>query len=416
MQGTAPQRDSAAIGPSVLEIVDAFPRLLVATEFPPNASGGGPAVVRQMLKEWPAERLFWWSCLPETDSRFGRAVAAHRVKPIPPRLYPHFRLCRLKSWLLDRLWVPAAARSLRKALRELRPDAVWVIPHIWSIPPIGRVLSGGEFRFHISIHDYVDINSGIARLGAGRAARMARTVERLYRAADTRDVICESMQSDMRRRTGCDGAIVHAGIEPEDLAYLERKESVPVAEIRIAYAGTIIVEKEFALFVQALEAIRPQLPRPVFLDFFGSHRYAGRPWFNASWMREHGNLPERELLDRLRQCTWGFSPMSLTDEDPRYNRYSFPTKLISYLAAGLPVIGLGHPESTIIRAVEQNGIGLSLTTSDPSALSGQLRAGLLEADDNPWRRYQSQLLRYSRSEFDADQMRLVLWRCFSSAA
>ena len=36
-----------------------FPKLLVATEFPPNAAGGGAAVLRQMLKEiQPNEQLF----------------------------------------------------------------------------------------------------------------------------------------------------------------------------------------------------------------------------------------------------------------------------------------------------------------------------------------------------------------------
>ena len=44
-----------------------FPRLLVATEFPPNAAGGGAAIVRQMLREWPAEKLFWWSCFPDNN-------------------------------------------------------------------------------------------------------------------------------------------------------------------------------------------------------------------------------------------------------------------------------------------------------------------------------------------------------------
>ena len=48
-------------------------------------------------------------------------------------------------------------------------------------------------------------------------------------------------------------------------------------------------------------------------------------------MREHGNFPEPELLTSLRACTWGFAPMALSDDDPRYDRFSFPTKFISYL-------------------------------------------------------------------------------------
>jgi hypothetical protein len=45
-------------------MTEKFPRLLVATEFSPNAAGGGPAVVRQMLKNWPAEKHRWQSCRP----------------------------------------------------------------------------------------------------------------------------------------------------------------------------------------------------------------------------------------------------------------------------------------------------------------------------------------------------------------
>jgi hypothetical protein len=162
------------------------------------------------------------------------------------------------------------------------------------------------------------------------------------------------------------------------------------------------------------------------LDLFGSHSYASRGWFDSSWMREHGNLPEPDLLKALRECTWGFSPMALDDADPRYNRFSFPTKLISYLAAGLPVIGLGHPQSTIIRAVDENGIGLSLTTPDLSSLQQALLRGLApspslshsmrEEAESPWATFGKDLLQYGRREFDAGKMRSALYECLGKCA
>src|SRR5580658_3485664 len=99
-----------------------FPRLLVATEFPPNASGGGPTVVRQMLKDWPVEKLFWWSCLPENSQKFGQKFAAHRVATIPRKFYPHQRWCRQKSWLLEKLWAPWATGHFRRTLKEFQPE------------------------------------------------------------------------------------------------------------------------------------------------------------------------------------------------------------------------------------------------------------------------------------------------------
>ena len=117
-----------------------FPRLLVATEFPPNASGGGPAVVRQMLKGWPVEKLLWWSCLPETDQRFSQKTAAYAVARIPQKLYPHRRARLQKSWLLEHFWTPWAAGHFHKTLMAFKPDVIWVIPHGWSIPPLARGL------------------------------------------------------------------------------------------------------------------------------------------------------------------------------------------------------------------------------------------------------------------------------------
>ncbi|HHY85014.1 MAG TPA: glycosyltransferase family 4 protein [Verrucomicrobia bacterium] len=113
--------------------------------------------------------------------------------------------------------------------------------------------------------------------------------------------------------------------------------------------------------------------------------------------------------------------MSLTDEDPRYNRYSFPTKLISYLAAGLPVIGLGHPQSTIIRAVKENRIGLSLTTLDAMSLQAELLNGLggkrdEPPDETPWARFGRNVIGYGRREFDAQKMRASLRERFASGA
>src|SRR5215469_17441014 len=116
-----------------------FPRLLVATEAWPNAPGGGAAVIRQMLKDWPTEKLFWWSCFPDGEKIFGRHVASQRVATIPPKLYPNRRWRSQRSWLLERFWVPWATRHFNRTLADLKPDVVWVIPHCWAIPPLDRV-------------------------------------------------------------------------------------------------------------------------------------------------------------------------------------------------------------------------------------------------------------------------------------
>jgi hypothetical protein len=394
---------------------ESFPRLLVAAEFPPNAPGGGPAVVRQMLRGWPVEQLFWWSCLPERDQKFGRRVAGQAVASIPEKLYPHRRWCGPKSWLLENIWTPWAARHFKRTLKNFQPEAVWVIPHNWAIPPLAAVLPQPGLGFHTTVQDYMDTAASSARFGIRRSRGWVALADRLYATATTRDATSHPMIADLLARTRQSAVqMLHAGIEQEDLAELEKSVPAVQNQIRIAYAGTILVEREFALFAGALTAIRAQLPARVSLEFFGNHSYRRQPWFEPGWMTEHGNLPEAPLMEALRNCTWGFAPMALTDEDPRYNRFSFPTKFINYLAAGLPVISLGHPESSVVKMARAYQVGVCITASEVREIGDQLAAVL--AEPAPKSAHQAAIRRCVLTEFDASRMRATLLACFQKCA
>jgi len=223
------------------------------------------------------------------------------------------------------------------------------------------------------------------------------------------------MIADLKARTGCEAAqMIHAGLEEADFAWLNQVPRGCGDVLRIAYAGTIVVEAEFELFVRALSMVRGRLPSPVTLEFFTGHSYRDRGWFDPAWMREHGELAAPALAKALRDCSWGFVPMSLTDEDPRYNRFSFPTKFISYLAAGLPVITLGHPESSVVKMAAAYDVGLCTTTRDVEKLGAQILAVLSQADAAVVHR--SAILDCATKEFDARRMRGVLYECFRKCA
>jgi hypothetical protein len=391
-----------------------FPKLLVATEFPPNIPGGGGAIVRQMLKDWPTDKLYWWSCQPDIHKVYGQRVNIHEVAVLPPRLYPYLRLRSLKCLLLEKFWVPWAAQHFRKTLASIQPDVVWTIPHCWSIPPMANVLLGANVPYHTSIYDYADIADAVAVFGPERCRRLTNQMDQLYARATTRDCVSQEMSSDLQARTGADGAINRTGLEPEDFTALQALAPVPADTIRIAYAGTLAVEREFAMFVSVLEKVRPKLTRILSLEFFGDHSYRDRQWFNPEWMKEHGNLSKPALVEALKNFTWGFSPMRLTDDDPRYNHFSLPTKFVSYLAVGLPIIVVGHPESTVMRMAAKYDVGLRITDDNPEKLQRELLAALSEP--NPKMKYHSEIQRCASAEFDAPQMRSVLWENFRKSA
>lgn len=391
-----------------------FPKLLVATESPPNASGGGGTIERQMLKGWPVERLFWWSCFPDDDPRFGQRVAGHRVAKFPPKLYPRRRFRVPKVWFLRHIWSRWATWHFRQTLARFKPDVVWVIPTNWSIPPLVKALLPSGVPFHVSVHDYADCHVGIKSFGPAQAWQLQAQMELLYARANSRDGIFYPMIEDMHARTGRDAVgPIHAGLEKEDFAYLEARPAFPDGPLRVAYAGTISAENDFALFAEALGAVRPQLARPVFLEIFSSHSYRDCPWFDATWMNERGNLAEPQFSAELKKCHWGFAMLPLT-EDKGSNRFSLPTKWVSYLAAGLPVFALGHPESSLIRLARQYRVGVWADSDAPEILLAKAREAFSTA--NPWDVFGPEICRCARQEFDAMHIRQTLHECFFTAA
>jgi len=394
-------------------------RLLVATEFGLDAPGGGPAVVRQMLRGFPGD-ICWWS----VNGRNHGPLTHEGVRAIggaafpAGKLIPAQKITHLKSWAMEHVWALAAEQSLRHQIACWQPDKIWVIPHNWSIFPLRRTLIRGtaaEIPYHATVQDYPDAHFHGKLWGWERAERMARMQEDIYRLATTRDATSYPMLDDLALRTGKNGVqMLHQGLEDSDIKFLENRGLCegsaridPVGSpVRIAYAGTILVMREFALFTQALERVRRMIP--VELHLWGAHSYQNQPWFRGEWMIEHGNLSERDLIAALRECDWGFIPMSLRDEDPRYNRFSFPTKFITYLAAGLPVITLANRDSSVMRMAETYDVGLRF--SEEPIASEDLMAGLTRGKKRDV--LDREILKCARNEFQADDMREMLWRCF----
>lgn len=385
-----------------------FPRLLVVTDFGPEPISGG-ALLWQMLRGYPADRLHWWTSLAGASAATAPGLRHLHGFALPARLRPTYRAVHLKGWMLERFWVPRAARHLRALARQLPAEQLWVQLSDWAIPVFRRSGLVGTHRCHVSLWDFHDSRVYCRRYGQERARRFARWAEELLARATTGAVVSRPMQAELAARTGRKDLLVfHSGIERAQLERLEQEKLPAPTEVRIAYAGSIIVPEVFALFLRALDRVRRRATRPVTLHLF-SQRFAGAPWFDGSWMRDHGFLDEASLDEHLRQCAWGLVPMALTDDNPRYNRFSFPNKFGTYLAAGLPLLVLAHRESSAARMFREYPAGTWCDRAEPEAVAAWLEAAL--AEPNPCQRYRAEMLRCARTEFDAEAMRRRLWAC-----
>jgi len=395
-----------------------LPRILVATQFGPNAFGGGPAIIRQALKEYEPSQIGWWSCSQDVSAAFGFRAGFEAGYRIPKKLYPYRRAVASKGLILEKLWSPLASASLEKAIGRWQPDLLWVIPHMWSILPIASYFrrQQGVLPYHVTMQDYMDMEANVPMLGRARGKRLSTLANELYARASSRDATSREMLEDLHGVTGQLGAqMLHLGLENDDFSYIETRPSETTSDpIRVAYAGTIQVPEVFHSVMKVFESINAKSAKPrIAVDFFGVHSYAGQTWFRQQWMREHGNKHESDLRSELRECSIGFAPMALND-DTRYNRFSFPTKFISYLAAGLPVLAVGHPESSVVRMARACDTGLCWQSPDVEAMEQPLTSWL--SSEKLKSRYSENILACARSYFDAAQMRSRLYDCFKNSS
>lgn len=390
-------------------------KLLLAAEFTPGSPGGDWFHLKQLLRGFDWNRLSWWSMFgePKETSNLGARLDTCRV---PGRLIPARRFLPAKRFLMRSLAVPWAAAHLRKFVALQKPDLIWIMAHDWTIPVFHRVLPALGIPWHISVYDMPDIGSNVRRLGASMAEAHLRMTEKLYAKASSRCVIGQPMALEFERKTGVKPELIErCAVEPEALEALEaltarRPAAGPRTTLRIGYAGTIIAEETFALFVSALQKIRHELPAPVEIHVFGSERYGDRRWFDPSLIVEHGFVTDAELDKLYGECHWGLAMMHLDDADPRYNRFSFPCKFTMALSSGLPLICLGHPQSGLMALAQHYRLGIMITDHDLEKTAALLRQELPRTDRLA--EFHAEIVRCAQTDFNAGKNRSRLHALF----
>ena len=125
---------------------------------------------------------------------------------------------------------------------------------------------------------------------------------------------------------------------------------------------------------------------------------------------EHGFVPDVELDRLYGECDWGLAMMQMHDNDPRYNRFSFPCKFTMALASGLPLICLGHPQSGLMELALKYKLGIMITEPDPEKAAAALLAGLPRTENLGG--YRSEIVRCAETDFNAEKTRKRLYELF----
>lgn len=179
-----------------------------------------------------------------------------------------------------------------------------------------------------------DVHHHIAYFGLDRVK--ARSLMQAFRAAlvsATRcAVIGESMKAEYERAYGVSGVIVRHGAEA-----VPATRRAPASHWTIGFAGSVTARSAFEMLLATLDRCDWTLAgKPVVLRVMGSR-------FDLRSDRPRrieccGWRSVAETIELLSQCDAAYLPQPFEPEWSAFARLSFPTKLTTYLAAGVPLV------------------------------------------------------------------------------
>lgn len=324
------------------------------------------------------------TCQPSYNrSAVGRAAASEDLAPgVEVRRWPVLPDRRFAALKLVNL-VLFCVRLLLERRRFADVDVVMAA----SAPPIvvAKLVSwlarrnGARFVYHKQdVYPDVVVATGILR--PGPVASLLRWADsRTERSADRVVVLSEDMAATVVSR-GSDAArvVVINNFDPWaiDAAPTEHRRGGARSRggdtLRVVFAGNLGRFQNLETVIDAIVQLRDD-PAVTF-DFFGDgvlrpeleQTVAARALTNV---RVHGYRPPQEVAEFLR----GRADLGIVSLAPGVIRAAYPSRTMSYLRNGCPVLVLVEEDSELATTVVSSGAGVHASPTDAGAVARVLR-------------------------------------------
>jgi colanic acid biosynthesis glycosyl transferase WcaI len=253
-------------------------------------------------------------------------------------------------------------------------------------PPLQAALTAALLRpIHrapvvLLVKDLVpDAATAVGMLRAGPALQLARILERYaYRQADGIIVIGEAFRANLLAKGVPPGRItcIPDWVDTERIRPLPRdntfrqQQNIPPNRLVILHAGNMGAKQGLRSVIDAATLLHND-PDVQFLLVGDGNERSGlealvrtRRLANVSFLPLQ---PEDAVSEML-----AAADLLLLSQRPTVTDAVVPSKLLTYLAAGRPVLAAVAPGSTAARLVEASGGGIVVPPDDPAALAGAI--------------------------------------------
>lgn len=282
---------------------------------------------------------------------------------------------RIEWSVIREVQLRRAARAIGRTLVEFEPDVLLcVLSSLETILLAQRLLRGRRVRFvtmewdpPVSMEHVLDVPRFALR-------RILRTQEEIVRRAGGVAVTSEGMAATYQRKFGRSAKILRQYVDQEILP-AESETSQSHKEWLIYLAGTVYATREFEVFLAALDLCGWVLHgRPIRLRWLGNGSLAetggARRIDRLSWQ------PFERAVALGVGCDLGYVGYWFDPARSAETENCFPSKMISYIGAGVPPFFHGPATAGPALFLQRFGAGFVCTEESPQGVLDALQAAL----------------------------------------
>ncbi len=384
------------------------PRLLLVTGVPPGSGCVGEIILRDLCHSYPRRRV---CCYAVTGQKFvGNPDPELSWVPVRNAARRYERPRRRFSGRLGSLIAMLDSRwNLERYVRRLVNDAVSFgeqhrVEKVWMVlDAVTTIAMGPQIAERLDVPllslvwdapDYLMRQAGMDHFSRRRLMnRFGRTLLASERVA----VVSETMAEDYSRQYGADCVILRHG-----LASGERPAAKPGSShdgrLVIGFAGGLYAHGAWKSLMAALAASNWRVAgREVVLRVLGSgFDFRATSGVNIEYL---GWRCTTETAEILAECDVNYLPQPFEPSLADLARYSFPTKLSTYAAAGRPVFVHAPESASLSRFFQDHAIGACCQSLDAAAVLAEL--GELVSDSERYAIASGEVVRLAETELNA---------------
>lgn len=354
--------------------------ILVLANFLPDGGWGGGVIIRSLLQGKPQNVSVYWTTY---YSKLNKQFEKNHLVPVIPF---HHRYIRGQSKIRFLRWLDSTrfATNLNKLIAAYEIDKLWIVlgnsaNELYRLRLLADKLT---IPYHLTVHD-----DPIVDLSASHKAIGENALKGIISHAESMDVITDRMRISYREKYGKDSIVITRGI-PDDFPVNDHRDANHIHILMGGYGNAAAPWPQ--PLIDAIENINTS--NASTLHLFDPKL---KPYENKQ-VKIYNGLPEPEYDQLLKTMHLGYACDDLTAERIPFAQLSLPTKIITYIGAGIPFVYHGPEDSTVGDLLKQYHVGTIVESNDANALSNAFMQLL-----NNYESYRKECLRAREKAFNS---------------